>query len=72
MTQLLEKALQEVRKLPETDQNVIAALILEELADEQRWEALFARSPATLTRLVEKAEADIQLGRVRPGGMDDL
>src|SRR5262249_31135942 len=43
MTQLLEKALAEIRKRPESEQDAIAALILEELADERRWPR---RSPA--------------------------
>jgi hypothetical protein len=36
MTQLLEQALAEVRKLSAPEQDAIAALILEELADERR------------------------------------
>ena len=37
MTRLLEQALTEVKKLPEAKQDAIASLILDELADEQRW-----------------------------------
>ena len=42
MTQLLEQALAEVQKLSEPDQDAIAALILEELADERRWDEALA------------------------------
>jgi hypothetical protein len=44
MTQLVEQALAEVRKLPDTDQNAIATFILEEIADERRWDDAFAGS----------------------------
>ncbi len=37
MTQLLEKALNEVAKLPASEQDAVAAILLEELASEQRW-----------------------------------
>lgn len=42
MTHLLEKALNEVSKLPPEKQDAIAAMILEELADDERWESAFA------------------------------
>lgn len=44
MTQLLEKALTEVYKLPPEKQDAIAAVILEELEDEQLWDKTFAKS----------------------------
>ncbi len=37
MTKMLEQALSEVKKLPESEQDAIALLILDELADERRW-----------------------------------
>lgn len=72
MTQLLEQALSEIRKLPETEQDAIAALILDELADEQRWDEAFARSQDQLARLAAKVRADIHAGRVRSVGIDEL
>jgi hypothetical protein len=72
MTQLLEHALVEIKKLSESDQDAIASLILEELADEQRWQESFARSPDVLRRLAEKAREDIRAGRVREVGIDEL
>jgi hypothetical protein len=72
MTNLLEQAIAEIQKLPDSDQDAIAALILEEIADEQRWRATFANSQDQLARLAEKARADIQAGRVRESGFDEL
>jgi hypothetical protein len=72
MTQLLEQALAEVRKLPEPEQDAIAAMILEELADERRWDEAFSRSQEPLARLAAKVREDIRAGRVRNVGMDEL
>ncbi len=44
MTQLLEKVLTKVYKLPPEKQDAIAAVILEELEAEQRWDKAFAES----------------------------
>jgi len=54
MTKMLEKAISEVRQLPETDQDAIAQLILEELEDELPWDAAFVhpKSPLLLETLL--------------------
>ena len=62
MTEALEKAISEVRQLPEADQNAIAQLILEELEDERRWDAAFAKSPEVLEKLLAEAEAEDAAG----------
>ena len=72
MTQLLEQAIGEARKLPEDEQDAIAALILEELADERRWETAFAGSQTQLSRLAEKVKQDIKAGRVHDVGIGEL
>ena len=72
MTQLLEQALAELEKLPKPEQDAIAALILEEIADERRWDDAFARSQDRLAELARKVREDIQDGRVREVGMDEL
>jgi hypothetical protein len=72
MTQLLEQAIEQVKKLPTTEQDAIAARILEEIADERRWDAAFAGSQPQLKRLVAKVREDIRAGRVRDLGIDDL
>jgi hypothetical protein len=72
MTQLLQQALAEVQKLPDAEQDLIAAIILEELADEQRWAESFARSHDKLAALAAKAREDILAGRVHRVGIDEL
>jgi hypothetical protein len=72
MMQLLEQALTEIKKLPEPEQDAIAALILDELADERRWQESFARSQDQLARVAAKAREDIRAGRVQSGGFDQL
>ena len=59
MTRLLEQALAEVQKLPEAAQDAIAAVILEEIADERRWDEAFARSQDQLARLADRVREDI-------------
>ncbi|MBI5653265.1 MAG: hypothetical protein HZC40_22890 [Chloroflexi bacterium] len=72
MTKLLERALAQVYELPATEQDAIATLILEELADEEKWQAAFARSQNVLAQLAQKARADIKAGRAKKMGFDEL
>ena len=64
MTTLLEKAMAEVTKLTPEAQDAIAALILEELDDAQRWDTTFAATQPQLAKLAEKVREDIRAGRV--------
>ena len=67
MTQLLEQALSQVAKLPPSEQDAVAAIvIIEELASKQRWTDSFARSQDLLAKLAEKALADHDAGRTKP------
>ena len=54
MTKLLEKAFKQASKLPVTSQDAIAAIILEELEDEKKWETSFANSQVALSTLANK------------------
>ncbi len=72
MTELLEKALIAIYKLPPEKQDAIAAVILEELEDEQRWAAAFAASQDKLAQLAQKVRADIKAGHVTKIGFDEL
>ena len=72
MTQLLEQALGEVQKLPDAGQDAIAAIILEEIADERRWDEGFARSQEQLGRLANRVREDIRAGKTRDVGIDEL
>lgn len=60
MTQLMERALEEVRKLSPTDQDAIASIILEEIQDEDLWDATFARSQDKLARMAANARGSIR------------
>ncbi len=72
MTQLLEKVIAKVQQLPSEDQDAVAQLILDELEDEQRWDEAFARSPTTLSRLAAKVREDINAGKIKSLGMDEV
>ena len=72
MTPLLERAIKEIQDLPETEQDAIASLILDELADEKLWDETFARSQDKLSRMAEKVRADIRAGKVRDISVEDL
>jgi hypothetical protein len=65
MVILLEKAFAEISQLPEWDQDLFAAWILEELAFERLWEKAFASSRDELTRLADEAFADYLEGRTQ-------
>jgi hypothetical protein len=66
MTQLLDKALSQVAKLPASEQDAVAAIVLEELASEQRWSESFAKSQDLLAELAQKALAEHAGGRTKP------
>jgi hypothetical protein len=66
MTQLLEKALSEVAKLPPAEQDALAAILLEELASEQRWAELFGRSQDVLERMAKEALDEHLAGKTKP------
>jgi hypothetical protein len=66
MTQLLEKALNEVAKLPPSEQDALAAILLEELASEKKWSELFAQSQDVLAKLAEEALAEHRAGKSKP------
>ena len=69
---MLDQAVAEARKLPDEEQDSIAALILEEIEDDRRWEESFARSPEKLTALAARAEEQVRGGRCRMAGFDEL
>ena len=72
MTQLLEKAYSQVTQLPETEQDAVATLILDSLADEQEWNEQFARSQDALARLAQEALAEHRAGKTLPLKPDAL
>ena len=66
MTHLLDKAISEVAKLPASEQDAVAALVLEELASEKRWSQSFAKSQDQLAKLAEEALAEYASGQTKP------
>jgi hypothetical protein len=72
MTHQLEQAIAQLSRLSASDQDAMAALILDELADEERWESAFAQSQDQLARLADRARQDIAAGRTRDVGIDEL
>ena len=74
MSQLMERAIQEVQRLPEADQEAIASIILQEIESDRRWEELFSRpeSVDVLSRMADEALAGLQAGRARKLDLDEL
>jgi hypothetical protein len=66
MTEALEHAFAEAAKLPQEEQDRLAAWILRELAEEQRWDEAFSSSADTLARLADEALDDLRNGRAEP------
>lgn len=65
MTKLLEQAIAKVMQLPETEQDAIAAFILEEIEDEARWDRAFSQSQDMLAKLAAEALAEDQAGKTQ-------
>ena len=63
MTQLLDQVIKEVSKLPVADQDALAAILLEEIAAEQRWSESFAKSQDLLDKLSAEALEKFAAGR---------
>ena len=72
MTKLLEHAFQEASKLPDTQQNMIARLLLDELLAERKWDSLFAESEDCLACLADEALKEHRAGRTKPLDVDSL
>ena len=66
MTQLLEQAIREVSKLPESEQDALAQILLQELAAEDRWSKSFAKSELLLKQLAAEALAEHAAGKTKP------
>ncbi len=65
MAELLQKAIAKLSELPEKEQEEIASLILEEIADEQKWQKSFANSEKQLEMLAEEALTEFKQGKTR-------
>jgi parvulin-like peptidyl-prolyl isomerase len=65
MTELLERAIAQLKTLPTDKQDAIATLILEELEDDQRWDESFASCPDLLANLAAEAMAEYRAGKTQ-------
>ena len=63
MTALLERAIQETKVLSDTEQDFLAALLLDNIRDTQHWDAQFAASKDVLEELFDEATAEHKAGR---------
>ena len=74
MSQLLEDVIVKARQLPEPEQEALAAIILEVIESERRWDELFARpeSADLLGRMADEAMAQIKAGRARKLDVDEV
>jgi hypothetical protein len=65
MTELLERAIAKLQTLPESEQNTIASIILDEIEDERRWDKAFSRSPDVLAKLAASAMVEYRAGKTQ-------
>jgi hypothetical protein len=64
MTRLLEQAFQKASALSESEQDALAAVLLAELEDEQRWDEAFSGSQDLLAQMAAEARAEYRSGRL--------
>jgi hypothetical protein len=72
MTKLMEKAVSELQKLPETEQDRVAEWLLAEIEDERRWDEAFANSSDVLEKLAFEALEELRAGRTKPLDLDTM
>lgn len=72
MSELLEHVLEKVKTLPDAEQDAIAAIILEELKDEARWEEAFAKSQDALAKLAAEAMEEDRKGETEELDPDSM
>lgn len=63
MTNLLEKAVKKISKLPDNEQNEIAKIILEEIEDEKIWYNKFKNTQSELSILSDEAMTEFKSGK---------
>jgi hypothetical protein len=70
MTKLLEKAFEVATKLPPEQQDAVAALVLDEISSEKRWDEAFAKSHDVLAALAKEALEAHAAGKTTPLNRD--
>ena len=66
MTELLERAFSKAANLPEEEQDMLAKILLEDLAAEDKWDEALANSPDKLATLADEALTEFEQGETRP------
>ncbi|HVX87114.1 MAG TPA: hypothetical protein VH253_20185 [Phycisphaerae bacterium] len=66
MTKALQEIFEDLTRLPEGEQDAMAALIREELLAEKKWEELFAKKSGVLEELAKEALKEIEAGATKP------
>jgi len=66
VTPALQRVFDEASKLPEREQEFIAAVVMEQIESERRWDELFAKSQDMLDKLDDEAQRHIDAGRLTP------
>jgi len=66
MTKLLQKAKEEVSHLPQEEQDSIAQLVMDEIADEETWRAKFSNDSSKLESLAKEALKEYRTGKTKP------
>lgn len=72
MTKLLEQAVEKAKNLPDSEQDAIASIILEELEDEAKWERRFSVSKDSLAKLASEAMEEERRGETKELDPDSL
>ena len=72
MASLLEKAISEASKLPESEQEAIGAWLLAEMESERRWGDLFAKPSSGLEQMADQALQEHERGLTTPLDPDRL
>ncbi len=65
MTELLERAIKQLKSFDEDKQNAIASLIIEELESEAQWDTKFANSQDLLADLAAEAMSEHRAGQTQ-------
>lgn len=60
MTKLLKKAFAEAKRLPEWEQDALAAMILDEIADSQAWQETDNEAERLMAEMVDEALSERQ------------
>jgi hypothetical protein len=66
MTHLLKRAFAKASKMSQSQQDIFARWVLDELDSEKRWKKAFAKSQGVLTHLAEQALKEFARGKTKP------